>query len=162
MISWKIDLFISMFITMKMKQILRKTLCSVKLAVTPISTPSFNPQWPLVTNMVKLKWNSASCSNTAMSNDKSLSLPTSPAWTPLSPSGLLFNKQGQSSSQQNRGVSPTTVPIDFAESVNCTILSLIEQIRIMRSTKPVPRIFSRYSSHGPIHTITESESDDVQ
>ena len=156
------DLLIPSFTTTMKNQMKRKPLCSVKLAVTPISTPSFNPQWPLVTNMVKLKWNSASCPNTAMSNDKSLSLPISPAWTPLSPSGLLFNKQGQSSSQQNRGVSPTTVPIDFAENVNCTILSLTEQIRIMQFTKPVPRIFSRYSSNGPIHTITQSESDDVQ
>ena len=140
----------------------RKYLSSVKLLVTPIFTPSYNPQWPLVTNMDKLKWNSTSCFNTAMSNNKSLSLLTSPAWTPLSPPGLFLNNQGHSSSQQNRGVPTTTVAIDFAENVNCTILSLTEQIRIMQFTKPVPRIFSRYSSNGPIHTITQSESDDVQ
>ena len=156
------DLLIPSFTTTMKNQMKRKPLCSVKLAVTPISTPSFNPQWPLVTNMAKLKWNTALCSNTAMSNDKSLSVPTSPAWAPLSPSRVLLNQQGLSSSQQNRGVSTTPVPINFSESVNCTILSLTEQIRIMRFTKHVPRTFSKYSSNGPIHTVTQSESDNIQ
>ena len=155
MSMWR-ELFTILYFQVRMNQIPRKPL---PLAVATIITPTSSPQWPLVTNIANFKWNSTLRPNTALPNNNSL--PLSPTRTPLSPSGPLFNKPGQSS-QQIRGVQPTTVPIDFAESVDCTILSLVEKIRILRFTRPVPRVFAKYSSSGPIHTITESESDALQ
>ena len=98
------------------------------------------------------------------------SLPFSPSGPLLSkpgPSSLqtregpLLNKPGQSSLKIKEVHSDTVpiVPIVFVETVNCAILSLVETIRILQFTRPVLRVFATYSSIGPIHTITQSESD---